>query len=393
MTNTSQNEYSSDYVTPAGETLLQTLEAIGMSQTELATRMDRPYKTINEIIRNKTSITAETALQLEQVLGIPASFWLKREQRYREFLARLDEKQRLNNWVEWLKEIPIQLMMRRGWISASTDRSQQVLNALKFFAVASPDAWQVLWESKEVAYRKSAALNSSFGAIAAWLRRGELEAREIECAPYKDHAAFRDALVSIRALTVQPVEFFQKELVKLCANAGVAVVFVRELPNTGISGSTQWLAPTKALMQLSLRYKTDDHLWFTFFHEAGHILLHGRREVFLETYGKERGQEEVDDHEQAQAQEEETDGREREQEEHEANMFAANVLIPSAEWQQFIAQRSCRSKSSIEEFAKRVGIAPGIVVGRLQHEKLLPYHHCNDLKRRLQWITEEAASE
>ena len=369
MTDTSQNGYHSDYVTPAGETLLETLETIGMSQTELAKRMDRPFKTINEIIRNKTAITAETAWQLEQVLGIPASFWLKREQRYREFLARLAEKQRLNNWIEWLKEIPIQLMMRRGWIPASIDKSQQVLDALKFFAVASPDAWQALWESKEVAYRKSAALKSNFGAIAAWLRQGELEAREIECAPYKTDA-FRDALISVRALTVEPVENFQKELVNLCAHAGVAVVFVQELPNTGISGSTQWLTPIKALVQLSLRYKTDDQLWFTFFHEAGHILLHGKRQVFLEI-----------------------DQKNREKEEDEADTFASDTLIHPTEWQQFIAQRSCRTKAGIEEFAKKVGIAPGIVVGRLQHEKLLPYHHCNDLKRRLKWTAEEVASE
>jgi len=369
MTDTSQNGYHSDYVTPAGETLLETLETIGMSQTELAKRMDRPFKTINEIIRNKTAITAETAWQLEQVLGIPASFWLKREQRYREFLARLAEKQRLNNWIEWLKEIQIQLMMRRGWIHASIDKSQQVLDALKFFAVASPDAWQALWESKEVAYRKSAALKSNFGAIAAWLRQGELEAREIECAPYKTDA-FRDALISVRALTVEPVENFQKELVNLCAHAGVAVVFVQELPNTGISGSTQWLTPIKALVQLSLRYKTDDQLWFTFFHEAGHILLHGKRQVFLEI-----------------------DQKNREKEEDEADTFASDTLIHPTEWQQFIAQRSCRTKAGIEEFAKKVGIAPGIVVGRLQHEKLLPYHHCNDLKRRLKWTAEEVASE
>jgi len=368
MTNTSQNAYPSDYVTPAGETLQETLEAIGMSQTELAKRMDRPFKTINEIIRNKAAITAETALQLEQVLGIPASFWLKRELRYREFLARLAEKQRLNNWVEWLKEIPLQLMMHRGWIPASPDTSQQVLEALKFFAVASPDAWQALWESKEVAYRKSAALKSNFGAIAAWLRQGELEAREIECAPYKSEA-FRDALISIRALTVEPIENFQKELVNLCAYAGVAVVFVQELPNTGISGSTQWLTPKKALVQLSLRYKTDDQLWFTFFHEAGHILLHGKRQVFLEIEQKNR-----------------------EKEEGEADTFASDTLIPPTEWQQFIAQRSCHTKAGIEEFAKKVGIAPGIVVGRLQHDKLLPYHHCNDLKRRLKWTTEEVAS-
>lgn len=369
MTNASKSEYCSDYVTPAGETLLETLEAIGMSQTELATRMGRPYKTVNEIIRNKASITAETAVQLEQVLGIPASFWLKREQRYREFLARLAGKQRLNNWVEWLEEIPIQLMMRRGWIATSTDPSQQVLNALRFFAVASPDAWRALWESKEVAYRKSTALKSNFGAIAAWLRQGEIEAREIECAPYKADA-FRDALISIRALTVEPIASFQRELVNLCANAGVAAVFVPELPNIGISGATQWLTSTKALVQLSLSYKTDDQLWFTFFHEAGHILLHGKRQIFLEM-----------------------DDKDREQEEREADRFALDTLINPIAWEQFIAQQSYQSKASIKDFSKDVGIAPGIVVGRLQHEKLLPYDYCNDLKRYLQWVTEEAAAE
>src|SRR2546428_9503399 len=85
-----QNEYYPDYVSPPGETLLETLEAIGMSQAELAKRMGCPVKTINEIIEKKAPITTETALQLEQVLHVPASFWLKREQHYRESLARLN---------------------------------------------------------------------------------------------------------------------------------------------------------------------------------------------------------------------------------------------------------------------------------------------------------------
>jgi addiction module HigA family antidote len=371
MTNIHQNEYRPDYVSPPGETLLETLEAIGMPQTELAKRMGRPVKTINEIIRNKASITAETALQLEQVLRIPASFWLNLEQQYQESLARLAEQERLNSWVEWLKEkrIPIQYMMERGWIPACRDKSQQVLESLKFFGVASPHAWQALWENKEVAYRKSTAIESNLGAVAAWLRQGELRAQEIECAPYKEEA-FRDALTCIRALTVEPVNVFYRELISFCANAGVAVVFVPELPKTGICGSTQWLTPMKALVQLSLRYKTDDQLWYTFFHEAGHILLHGKRQIFLETEQKEK-----------------------EKEEHEANIFAANILIPLAEWEQFTAQRSsCRSKSGIRSFAQRMGIAPGIVVGRLQHEGLLLHRHCNGLKRQLKWVMEEPAS-
>jgi HTH-type transcriptional regulator/antitoxin HigA len=92
MANILRNEYHPDSVSSPGETLLETIETIGMSQAELAMRMGRPGKTINEIIHKKAIITAETALQLEQVLHIPASFWLKREQQYRESLARLAEE-------------------------------------------------------------------------------------------------------------------------------------------------------------------------------------------------------------------------------------------------------------------------------------------------------------
>lgn len=365
MTNTLRNEYQPDYVSPPGETLLETLEAIDMSQAELARRMGRPVKTINEIVQGKTAITAETALQLEQVLRIPASFWLKREQQYQESLARIEEGRRLKGWIGWLKEIPIRIMIQRRWIPMFTDKSQQVLEALKFFGVASPEAWRSIWERKVVVYRKSTTVESNFGSVAAWLRRGELEAQEIECAPYKADK-FRDVLISIRTLTVEPVDFFQKKLVNLCANAGVAVVFVPELPNTGICGATQWLTSTKALVQLSLRYKTDDHLWFTFFHEAGHILLHGKRQIFLETGQKNT-----------------------EKEEHEANIFAADILIPPSELKQFIVQSSSYySKEDIRKFAQKIGVAPGIVVGRLQHDKVLLNSHCNDLKCQLKWSEE-----
>lgn len=363
MTNILQNEYLPDYVSIPGETLLETLETIGMSQAELAKRMGRPNKTINEIVQGKAAITAETALQLEHVLRIPASFWLKREQLYRESLARVAEEQKLESWKEWLNEYPIQQLIQRGWIPDCTNKVQQVVALLKFFGVASPDAWHEVWDNKVVAYRKSEILNMKFGSIAAWLRQGEIEAQEIECAPY-DIAKFQAAIVSIRALTVKSVNMFQRELVNLCANAGVAVVFIPELPNTGISGATQWMGQNKAkaLIQLSLRYKTDDQLWFTFFHEAGHILLHGKRQIFLEI-----------------------ENAESKAAEQEADSFSKNTLIDKEQWKKFTLTKLFRSKAEIKNFASELKIAPGIIVGRLQHEALLPYTHCNDLKRSLVW--------
>lgn len=362
MANILQNEYHPDSVSAPGETLSETLNALEMSQTELAKRMGRPIKTINEIIQGKAAITAETALQLEQVLHIPASFWLKREQHYREYLARLSKEQRLASWTEWLKEFPVQEIMQRGWLPFCHDKTQQVLEVLKFFGVASPDAWEAVWKYQEVNFRKSTT-TKHFGAVTMWLRQGEIKAQEVETRPYNAET-FHKALDNIRALTVKPVSFWQEEVVRLCAEAGVAVVFVQELPNTGICGAAQWLTSTKALVQLSLRYKTDDQLWFTFFHEAGHILLHSKRHVFLDL---------------------KIDPESSEETENQANTFAANTLVNPIQWRQFIAGRSFRTKVGIRAFAQRVGLAPGIIVGRLQHEKLLSFAHCNDLKHRLEW--------
>src|ERR1035438_10206680 len=101
-----QNQYVPDVVSPPGETLLELLESRRMSQAELADRTGRPKKTINEIVRGKAAITAETALQFERVLGIPASFWMAREQNYREALARCEELSTLESQSEWLETVP-----------------------------------------------------------------------------------------------------------------------------------------------------------------------------------------------------------------------------------------------------------------------------------------------
>lgn len=362
MDSPAQNQYRPDYVSPPGETLMETLETLGMSQAELAERTGRPLKTINEIINGRTAITPETALQLERALGVPARFWSNRERHYREFLARSKEQGRLESEVGWLKEVPLKEMIRLGWIQAFDDAVDQLREVLQFFGVVSPDQWRELWWSPRAAFRQSPAFQADPGAVAAWLRKGEIAAQQRECAPY-DATRFRDVLGQIRSLTVESPKTFQHQVVDLCAAAGVATVFVPELPRIRASGATRWLTPNKALLQLCLRYKTDDQLWFTFFHEAGHILLHGKRDVFIEEEG------------------------DKDEKEQEADRFAADWLIPPGEWRR-IAGRSRYSKQEIIAFAAEVGVAPGIVVGRLQHEGHLPYNHCNDLKLRLKWMAE-----
>lgn len=365
MNDTALNEFLPDCASPPGETLLEALEEQGMSQVELAVRTGRPKKTINEIIKGKAALTPETALQLERVLGIPARFWNSREQQYRETLARMEEHSYLKEQVDWLENFPVKKMIQLGWISKCDGKVEQLEALLKFFGIASCKQWQNFWEDRvTVAFRKSESYDSDPGDLTAWLRKGELEAQRIPCSQYQSKT-FKDALRQVRSLTVEPLEVVQSKVVELCARAGVAVVFVPQLPKTRASGATQWVSKDKALIQLSFRYKTDDHLWFSFFHEAAHVLLHQKREVFLEFNRKQ----------------------EKSQVEVEADRFAADFLIPPAQLESFLSGSGATpSVIAIECFAKKLNIAPGIVVGRLQHENHLPMSHGNKLKRRLEWI-------
>jgi HTH-type transcriptional regulator/antitoxin HigA len=349
-----KNEYSPDVVSAPGATLLELLAEHGMSQKELAARTGRPLKTINEIVKGKAAITAETALQLERVLGAPAAFWNRREAQYRESLARGKERTSLERSVHRLRDVPTRAMEKLGWIARESDPTKKLEQVIAFFGVASVSALES--RALDARFRQSKAFKTNPIAVGAWLRKGHLDADRIDCAPFDD-AAFREALVEARRLCADMPEDFAQRLVTLCASAGVAVVFVPELPGTHLSGAARWLTPTKAVIELSVRHKRDDHFWFTFFHEAGHILLHGRKKVFIDS-----------------------DEAESTADEKEANEFASDTLISPAEWQRFLSAKRF-TKAAIIQFGAEVGISPGVVVGRLQHEKRLAFRFCNGLKR------------
>ena len=359
MANKRANQYIPDYLVPPGEVLEDYLEGLGMTQAELAARTGLTKKTINEIIKGKSPITHETALKFERALGRPAHFWNNMERQFQEDRIRLAEQQRLESYLDWLKKVPVNAMIKLGWMAKHKDKIRQLEEVLRFFGVASPEQWQKVWHNYQVAYRQTQCFKTSAESVSAWLRRGEIEAREIRCAPF-NRKRFLNILDDVRGLARESPDIFVPKLVNLAASAGVAVVFVPELPKTGVYGATRWLRG-KAVIQLSLRYKSNDHLWFTFFHEAGHILKHGRKEIFIEGNG--------------------LDGKKEE----EANAFARDRLISPTDYRRFLAEWDGVSLAPIEVFAKEIGIAPGIFAGRLQHEDRLPKSHGNKLKVFYRW--------
>jgi HTH-type transcriptional regulator / antitoxin HigA len=352
--------YAPETVTPPGETLEEVLVERGMTQAELAVRTGRPTKTINEIVKGKAAITPETALQFELVLGIPSSFWNAREQLYREALARAREKESHEKQIDWLKQIPYREMVKLGWLEDRKESGEKVEELLRYFGVASAASWDDLWGQTQVSFRRSPSFKGEPGSVAAWLRKGRIESFHLKTSNFSA-SGFREALGEIRALTGELPEEFASLVVTKLSKGGVKLVFVPELPRTCAWGAARWLTQTTPLIQLSLRYKTDDHLWFTLFHEAAHILLHGKRTVFVDA-----------------------DGVADAGEEHEANAFARDFLIPSADYEKFLRRRSV-SCVEIQRFAMDLGIAPGIVVGRLQHDGKLRRDSCNDLKIPVGW--------
>lgn len=370
MAKIERNAFRPNYAVPPGETLKETIESMGMTQAELAQRTGRPKKTINEIIKGKAAIIPDTAIQLERALGVPASFWNNLERNFQETLARLREEEQLQSQIKWLKSFPMSSLIKKGWLPKLKSDVEKLRALLNFFGVAGVSEWRAIWENSEAAYRQSLAFQSKPAAVAAWLRKGEVESLKIECQPFNEKNSYA-ALNKIRGLTEESPDVFEPEMRRLCAGAGVAVVFVPELPGTHLYGATRWIGTTKALIQLSLRGKSDDHLWFTFFHEAGHILLHGKKEVFIEAEGE--GCREIG-------------GSEKEQ---EANRFAQDLLIPSERYQVFL-DADLFNESEIQRFAKALGIAAGIVVGRLQHDKAIPFTVSNSLKKRFKFREETA---
>jgi len=358
-------QFNPNYIVPPGETIQELLEHYGMTQLELANRIGKTAKTVNEIIKGKAPITPETALQLEKVFSVSASFWNNLESKYRQLLAEKEEKERLQSQIQELKRFPINFMIKQGWIKNIKDKPLLLEELFKFFGVASFEAFdkvcRITMVEPDAAFRKTETAELNAESIAVWLRQGEIEARKIQCEPY-DEKGFKETLQKIRSLTLESPEAFVAKLIELCSKVGVAVVFVPETPGSRVSGATRWLSPTKVVIQLSLRYKTNDHLWFTFFHEAAHILLHSKKKTYLEFKDK------------------------RDEIEEEADGLASEMLIPTTFYKQFI-KAGDYTESAIINFSKQIGIAAGIIVGRLQHDGHIPYATLlNNLKIKYEWV-------
>jgi HTH-type transcriptional regulator/antitoxin HigA len=355
-----ESEFQPNWASPPGDTIRYILDRSGVRLDEFARRIERPTDSAHALLKGNLEITAELASKLELVLGTSSSFWLSREAQYREDLARLEQTA---TQKAWLSELPLKDMIRFGWIKAERTVSHQVRECLSFFNIADISSYgKYRLAVVDAAFRTSPSLKAESGAVAAWLRQGEIETGSLQCLPWNPDC-FRQALGKIRVLTREKdPRRFVPELQRICAECGVAVGVIRAPQGCRASGAVRFVAPDRAMLVLSFRYLSDDHFWFTFFHEAGHLLLH-QHTLFLESSEKVSTREED-----------------------EANEFAARVLIP-AEFETAFSRLRPTSHDVIR-FSRQLGVSPGIVVGQLQHRSRIRPNHLNSLKRRFKWVDE-----
>lgn len=364
-----KTELHSDLPVPPGSYLEEVLDELGMTKDELARRMGRPATKMSSIFKGSKMITPQTAMQLEKVVGVPADIWLGLESEYRLALARQSEERQIAEEIKLLTPFCYSQLAKLNIVKKLSSRREKVRELQRFFGVASLTFVSAKGVQRyQAAFRvgKAGVTPIKPHAVASWLRMGELRAEKIACEPF-DRSALEASLDEIRAMTLQTPEQFQSALHKLLAKCGVALLIVPYFHGTKAHGATFWLTREKAVLMLTIRGKWADIFWFSLFHELGHILLHGRRDVFIEdksVWADKEGQEE------------------------EADAFARDRLVPPSAYKRFVSAGNLYP-DSVAAFAREIGIDAGIVVGRLQHDCHLRPEWGNKLRSRYEWKYEE----
>lgn len=356
--------FTPKWASPPGETIADLLEERSIEHTKFAKYIGYSVAKVQDLLDGKIEISKPLARQLSSVVGGTEDFWLRREAQFREGQAQLVVVETEAETLAWLKSLPVKYMRDSGWISASNAKEDLLKACFKFFGVRDVAEWKRHFPDMLTlaAYRTSPTFVPEIGPVAAWLRHGEREAEKINCKAW-NKAALVAAIPAMKALIkVKDPKIFLPKLRELCAEVGIALVIAKTPPGCPASGAAKLLREDKALILMSFRYLSDDHFWFSFFHEVGHLVLHAKKGLFLEEVRANRT---ITD------------------EEKEANEFSSDVLIPKEIKMALLSLPL--NKFSIARAAVRAGVSPGIIVGHLQHIGRVDYGRLNAYKRRYKW--------
>ena len=354
--------FQPDWFSKPGETLLTLMERHELTSEALATKLGCSTAVVRGLLSGTVAIDGNLAAALSKHVGGTPKFWQVRQEKYQGALSRAAKAVPEKTAADWIKKFPRADMAKYGGIEQPRARDELIKAYLAYFGVNDPAEWEDRYADflKVAAFRTSPTFKSKVGPLSTWLRQGEIEAAQLQCAHWNPKA-LRKRLEELRVFTkAKNPAYFLPRMRRICAEEGVAVVFVRAPSGCAASGATRFVSPKKAMVILSFRYLSDDHFWFTFFHEIGHLLLHKENLTFID--GEESFSNKM---------------------EREANDFSERVLIPES-WREELMDLE-PTREAIIRFAYSVGVSAGIVVGQLQHHKVIGQHQMNFLKRRFDW--------
>lgn len=358
-------ELKKTLLTCPGDTIQEHIDHINMSQAELAERLGRSVPKLNELIKGKAPITKETAIKLEHVLGVPASFWINLERQYQDELLEIEQMEYLEQCKKWLKGFPLSFLKKANILPETQNKKLLVSELLKFFRVASPREWSTIYEHSSVAFKIELKYSSDPKAISAWLRIGELQAEKLNIAPF-DKKELNKSIGKIQDICYNRAESWMEDLQNICASSGIALVYTPCISKAPIYGASRWIRnKTIPLIQVTDRRKDYNAFWFTFFHELAHIKYHNKSDIFID------GLEEILPDKDKEA---------------EADAFASRMLLSVRERNELFKYKRF-DKNVILKFSKKYKKHPGIIVGQLQREKLVAYNDVdlNGLKPQVKY--------
>jgi plasmid maintenance system antidote protein VapI len=354
-------EFVPRWASPPGDTIRDALGEQRVDRRSLAEALELSDDDLTVLLEGKAPFTLTLAERLSSAIGGSVEFWMTRDGQYHADRSRVIAD-------EWAQRMPLKDMATFGWIPPDVgDWVEQIDECLRFFDVESPEAWQADHEAQSqlTRFRSSKVLERDEFAVAAWLRQCEVELSQIPCRDY-DRDAFAALLPRLLPLTrVRDPRRFLVELQERCADVGVAVGVVRAPHGCPVSGAARRLDNGQPSIALSARHRADDHLWFTFFHEAAHLLLHDTDALYLDEI-------ELDSDPAPSA------------DEAEADEFAGMLLVPKEYDERLVRAR--QSPFELRRIAGEIGVSVGIVIGQLQHRGVLAYGtRLNKLKTRYKW--------
>lgn len=351
--------HKADWFSKPGDTIKSLMQTRRMAANDLAARIPGGLNKLRGLLEGTDEVDGAIASALASHLGGSPEFWLKRQENYEAALNRAVKRASETEADEWLNKIPAPGPRLVGRIS-DRKREEELRRRLVFYNVADLKTWDTRYGNiPETHFRTSPSFQSERASVLSWLRRGEMEADLLSTDSWNPDR-LRQLLPEIRALSKlsRPSRFLPR-LLRMLAEAGVALVIVPTPKGCHASGAARHIAPAKAMILMSFRHRSDDQFWFTLFHEIGHLLLHKGR-AFVD--------------------EEETQDSPAEQ---EANDFAADCIIPSTRWTEF--QQLKPDRDSILRFAVSIGVSPGLIVGQMQHEGRIDFRRMAGLKRHWTW--------